>query len=503
MVKHFVIPDTQVRAGDNLDYLEAIGNYIVKKQPDVIVHLGDHADMPSLSSYDIGKKSFEGRRYVLDVEAAKEGMRRLWEPLSVYNTRQKKNKERQYHPRKIFCIGNHENRINRAVENDAKLDGVLSVDDLGYQEFGWETHDFLDVVIVDGIAYSHYFVTGVAGRPASTAMAQLRKTNMSSISGHQQGLQIATGSRADGVRLQSVIAGSCLTPDHKVLTADLRYVELGNIQVGDKLVSFDEEVTNKRSRRYKTGTVEAVRRANKECFTVTLESGKQFKVTGDHRWLVKTGSKYHWKTTDSIRKGTCIPRLFEEWEEETSFDAGWLSGMYDGEGSLYCRSTTGGTTMQMSISQNDGIVLDRLVDTLDWFGFPNGSLQPTGRNCYQTRLTGGTTKIAEFLGTIRPIRLLQKFKPEYLGRINSPDNNNDKVISIESIGTQEIVQIAIDAKTMIVEGYTHHNCYEHNEDYLGPQGNQHWRGVLMLHDVKDGEFDLMQIKLDWLKKKYA
>lgn len=209
MTKHFVIPDAQVRAGDDLSYLTAIGNYIVRKQPDVIVNLGDFADMPSLSSYDVGKKSFEGRRYTTDIQAARNAMKALTDPISEYNARAKKNKEKQYRPRMILTLGNHENRINRAVENDAKLDGVLSIEDLGYEEFGWEVHNFLDVVLVDGIAYSHYFVTGIAGRPASTAAAQLRKTNMSSISGHQQGLQVATGSRADGARLQSIIAGSC------------------------------------------------------------------------------------------------------------------------------------------------------------------------------------------------------------------------------------------------------------------------------------------------------
>ena len=52
-MKHLIIPDCQIRAGDNFDFLRAIGNYIVRKQPDVIVNLGDFADLPSLSSYDI------------------------------------------------------------------------------------------------------------------------------------------------------------------------------------------------------------------------------------------------------------------------------------------------------------------------------------------------------------------------------------------------------------------------------------------------------------------
>lgn len=214
---HFVLPDCQVRAGDDTTFLRATGNYLIRKQPDVIVCIGDFADMPSLSSYDVGKKSFEGRRYATDIRATKEAMSALLEPIKIFNERAKKNKEKQYRPRMVMCLGNHENRINRAVNDDPKLDGVLSVDDLQYKQSGWEVFPFLDVVIVDGIAYSHYFVTGVAGRPASSAQAQLRKTNMSCIAGHQQGLQIATGSRADGTMLTSVIAGSYYEHDEDYL----------------------------------------------------------------------------------------------------------------------------------------------------------------------------------------------------------------------------------------------------------------------------------------------
>jgi hypothetical protein len=113
----------------------------------------------------------------------------------------------------VLTLGNHENRINRAINSDPKLEGVLSVDDLNYESYGWEVYPFLEVVVIDGIAYSHYFVTGVAGRAASTAAVQLRKTNMSCIAGHQQGKQIAYATRADGSTITSIIAGSCYEHD--------------------------------------------------------------------------------------------------------------------------------------------------------------------------------------------------------------------------------------------------------------------------------------------------
>lgn len=208
-MKHLVLPDVQAKPGHDFSYLNKIGQYIVAKKPEKIICLGDFADMPSLSSYDVGKKSFEGRRYVADVAAAHTAMRSLLSPLWEFNERAKKNKEKQYKPELILTLGNHENRINRAVNDSPQLEGVLSIRDLQYEEFGWTVHPFLDVVVVDGIAYSHYFTTGLMGRPVTTASACLAKKHMSCVQGHQQGLQIHSNFRADGKQMTSIIAGSC------------------------------------------------------------------------------------------------------------------------------------------------------------------------------------------------------------------------------------------------------------------------------------------------------
>ena len=208
-MRHFVIPDVQAKPGQDFSFLRKIGEYLVEKQPEKIICLGDFADMPSLSSYDVGKKAFEGRRYTKDIDAATEAMATLLEPLWDYNARAKKNKDKQYRPEMHLTLGNHEQRIDRAINSDSKLEGLISYDDLPYEDCGWKVYPFLDVVVIDGIAYSHYFVSGLMGRPATSANAQLNKTHMSCISGHQQGLQIATGKTGDGKLIHSIIAGSC------------------------------------------------------------------------------------------------------------------------------------------------------------------------------------------------------------------------------------------------------------------------------------------------------
>ena len=102
--------------------------------------------------------------------------------------------------------------------------------------------------------------------------------------------------------------------------------------------------------------------------------------------------------------------------------------------------------------------------------------------------------------SVRPFRLLEKFQPEWLGSMQTKENH--KVVSIEPIGEQEIVRIDIDAKTMIVEGYPHHNCYLHDEDYMGDQGNAYWRGILVKHEVRMGQYDLMEVSLDFLCRRF-
>src|ERR1041385_5221994 len=61
---HAYIPDIQTKPGVPNEHLSWIANYLVEKRPDVIIQAGDFADMPSLSSYALGKAEAEGTRYI-------------------------------------------------------------------------------------------------------------------------------------------------------------------------------------------------------------------------------------------------------------------------------------------------------------------------------------------------------------------------------------------------------------------------------------------------------
>jgi hypothetical protein len=190
---HLVIPDTQVRPGISLDYLRWIGEYIVRKRPDVVVHIGDHADMPSLSAWDKGKSTAEGKRVTEDIQWSIAGMEALLTPLWNLQEQQAEAGEAMYNPRLVLTLGNHEERINRHVDANAELQGFLSIADLKYEEMGWEVVPFLTPINIDGISYCHYFPNVMTGKPLSgTAQNMLKTIGESFTMGHRQTLDVTT-----------------------------------------------------------------------------------------------------------------------------------------------------------------------------------------------------------------------------------------------------------------------------------------------------------------------
>ena len=196
-----VIADTQCKSEEDLEYMLWIGHYIAEKQPDVIVHIGDHYDFPSLSSYDKGKSSAEGKRLVKDIEAGNIGFGYL-------NMAMQKHKN--YHPRKIFCLGNHEHRLDRYIDDNPELIGTLGTDFLPFDKYGWEVHPFLKPVEVNGIFFVHYLANPFSGKPyGGNAMNILKTVGRSFVVGHKQCLDIAIRPTIDGKQQIGIVNGAC------------------------------------------------------------------------------------------------------------------------------------------------------------------------------------------------------------------------------------------------------------------------------------------------------
>lgn len=204
------VADTQCKPGEDLSYMHAIGKYLADKRPDVIVHIGDAYDFESLSSYDKGKRSFEGRRLKADIEAGNKGMELLMEPIRNLQNQQKRFKKKVYNPRLVFCLGNHEDRFDRMSRDMPELEGFVGTETLNLEENGWEVHPFLKPCVIEGIHFVHYLANPFTGKPyGGTALSQLKNVGASFVVGHKQTLDVAMLPTLDGKMRLGVINGAC------------------------------------------------------------------------------------------------------------------------------------------------------------------------------------------------------------------------------------------------------------------------------------------------------
>ena len=211
--RHFLIPDTQVRPGVPTAHIDWIAQAIVDYMPDVVVHIGDHWDMPSLSMHDgPGSMKLEGARYEDDVQVGNEAFRRLCAPMEAEQARLVRRKQRQWNPRKVFCFGNHESRINRAVNSSPKWAGVIGEHHLNTRDF--ERHPYLARVWQDGIVYSHFFQSSHSSHAIGGSIDnRLNKIGASFVQGHEQGFRYGTRIQASGATWHGMVAGSAYLHD--------------------------------------------------------------------------------------------------------------------------------------------------------------------------------------------------------------------------------------------------------------------------------------------------
>lgn len=215
--KVLVIFDTQIRP-DNLELnrplLQAIGQLIIKERPTHIVHIGDHWDMKSLSSYDFVKNNrlvFDGNEVHADVVAGITGIAHLLIPLRALQIKQARNKKRVYNPELHFTMGNHEQRVDRFNELKGLVDIPTHLRDVGFN-----VHPFLKPVKIGGVAFVHYAYNPLSGRPlGGTAEHRLNKLKMSFVQGHEQVFKYAVEYLNDGRKISALVCGSCYLHDEE------------------------------------------------------------------------------------------------------------------------------------------------------------------------------------------------------------------------------------------------------------------------------------------------
>ena len=230
MSRIIVIPDTQIKPGVDTQHIDWAAKALVHYLPDYVVVIGDWWDMPSLSMHDApGSIETTGRNVKADIEAGNEAFARFVAPMEKERARRRKNHRPRWEPQCHFLFGNHEHRLTRFVNNDPRWEGTLTLDDM--KTPGFERHEFLRIVNIEGIRFCHYFPNPLSGRAiGGTIPNRLNHIGGSFVQGHQQGFQYGCKQYPDKVA-HGLVCGRFYSHHERYRPADVQDKEWNGIVV--------------------------------------------------------------------------------------------------------------------------------------------------------------------------------------------------------------------------------------------------------------------------------
>lgn len=276
-------------------------------------------------------------------------------------------------------------------------------------------------------------------------------------------------------------ASFCLDPETPVLRSDLTWVPIKELSPGDRVVGLDERPLNPRSqRKLRDAEVEKIWWTRKSALRLMFDDGSEVVCSPDHKWLkpdkMQGGGTSKWCEARRLKPGNRIRHLADPWEYDESRDAGYLAGMFDGEGCLPDYKRRGGGS-ELFISQNPNEALDEVMRCLKVKGFtpvPHGSGAYRRSEDYLCQQWGlrGIGECMRFLGSIRPPRLIGKQKRLWEGASLrgglSPTGRQiglgfKTIVQIEDLPEQDLVDIQTSTRTFIANGLISHNCLGFDE----------------------------------------
>lgn len=272
-----------------------------------------------------------------------------------------------------------------------------------------------------------------------------------------------------------VVAHNCVHKDTPVLKKDLTWVPAHSLKVGDEIFSFDEgrdpfkpcrtdkkwnKLENRNGRKINITKVTSNFTEFKECVKVTLSNGDSVITTRDHYWLgcSKKDNNMRWYRSDNLI-GKRVKKYFDVWEQDTSYEAGWLSGFFEGEGSL--KKSKGQYPSSMQICQRPGATWDKFKEfaKLKNLNFCDEIVKKGGigkGDCLYSYLNGGRSDLLKLLGSFDVLRLKNNIDYNNIGYLRS--DYAYEVVKVESAGIQEVSVLSTEDKTFFASGYAMHNC---------------------------------------------
>lgn len=555
------LPDAQVKPGIDTEYLRCQGEFLASKKPDVIVCAGDFADMPSLSSYDKGKKSFEGRRIQKDIEAAIDGMNTLLLP--VYHAQQE---DPYWKPRMVLTLGNHE-CLPEQTEVLTRRGFVpirqVTSDDLVAQrgkdgETVWgnpkgfvEKYYTGDIYNFNSRSFSltctqkHRVIGELASGKLFDKTADTVGKDFRIIS--------STKSTGKGVNLsdEEIALGAWMATDscHQAGRVILYQRESNAYKIRNLLITLGIKYYEKtRDRDIKQICGKILKKRPEKSVEFYIQRGETDSIGVTNNLHLPTWvsdlNAHQWE----IFLETCIDAdgtlptkgadsrvFYGKYQICSEMQAaavvnGWSASLTEYRENqwrvnLYKRNVRRQENICPTIEPFEGMVYCLVTETENFFIRQNNKVSVTG-NCRINRHVEANPELSGFL-SIDNLRY-QEFgwevydylEPVEIGGVTFihywPNAFTGKPLGgsaasiLKTVGTS-IVQ---GHKQMLdVATRTLHNgvnqwsiiagaSYDFDEEYKGFTGNKHWRGIVVMHNVKNGGFDPLFVSTNYLKERY-
>ena len=263
--------------------------------------------------------------------------------------------------------------------------------------------------------------------------------------------------------------GACLDPATQVLTADLHWVPLDEIDVGQSVVAVEEMPRGGRGagRRMLTTIVEARRDIYDEAYELVFDTGVRVIATANHRFLTRNrgGVDTRWRTVGKMVVGEHIRFVTKPWGA-SDYEDGGLGGMLDGEGSGRAKPAGGA---EWCISQVYGPVYDRLTEYFEARGYASFHEEQPDKRIAETSSKFGSRPVGKvsvarmdelfrLLGQTRPTRFIDA---HWWDGKELPGKRNGfgwaEIVEIKPLGRRRMIDLQTGAKTFIAEGLVSHN----------------------------------------------
>lgn len=248
--------------------------------------------------------------------------------------------------------------------------------------------------------------------------------------------------------------GYCLAPSTRVLTSDLRWVRIGELELGTEIVSVDEHGRDGLGRKMRKAVVEGKRFCGADAVRITLASGHEVVATWQHPFLTGNTSVNKrclmaWRQVHELRVGDSVRYVCRPWSQG-GFEDGWFGGMMDGEAAVQHHGFT--------IYQNRGPLYEVMKDYLESRGY-----HPTEHTPRQNRGAIGISRTDEMfriVGQTRPKRFLGNsvwWEGRGLPGARGTGVGWDRIVKIEPVGERRMVDLQTSTGTFIAEGFVSHN----------------------------------------------